>query len=144
METSNAMKVFSYLNDDSWLAKFRYYLTCCQGVNKFKFVRDGVEFDTTVERAPEPEDIIWSNLGVSNGEVRKRKFITYLATLFLLGVSFAAVYGLSQAQINNQNNQILSLVISVIISVINLILVRTLCCYFRGHQKAIDNGEGLH
>ena len=50
--------------------------------------------------------------------------MTYLATLVLLGISFAAVYGRYRAQIDNKNNQILSLVISFIISLINVILLR--------------------
>lgn len=97
-----------------------------------------------VERAPEPEDIIWSNLGVSSGEIFKRKLITYFATLILLGISFAIIYGLSLAQINNENNQILSLAISSVISLINVILVRNYPLICRGHPQAINHVKGLH
>lgn len=75
-----------------------------------------------IERAPEPEDIIWTNLAVPLGEVIKRKVITYTATFILLGISFAIVYGLSVAQINSSGNSILSLVISIFISLVNIIL----------------------
>lgn len=67
METSNAMRIVAMLNDTSLMAKCRYYLTCCQAGNRFTFERNGVEYETVVERAPEPEDIIWTNLGVSSG-----------------------------------------------------------------------------
>ena len=61
---------------------------------------------------------------MSDCEVLKRKILTYTITIILLGVSFAAVYGLSQAQLENESNRALSLVISLIISLINVILGR--------------------
>jgi len=73
-------------------------------------------------RSPEPEDVIWNNLGVPDCEIYKRKFITFLVTFILLGISFACVYGLSLAQAENSGNTILSLVISITISLINIIL----------------------
>jgi len=48
--------------------------------------------------------------------------MTYLVSIILLGGSFGAVYGLSQAQLANATDRILSLVISIIISLINVIL----------------------
>ena len=126
MDSSFAMRVIANLNDPSIMAKFRYYITCCQGGNRFKFTRDGKDFDIDIERAPEPEDVIWTNLGMSLGAIVKRKVITYLVTAILLGVSFAAVYGLSRAQLNNKGNQVISLIISLVISLINVILGRNL------------------
>lgn len=38
--TSNAMKIVTRLNDPSFSSKLRYYLTCCQAGNRFKFVRN--------------------------------------------------------------------------------------------------------
>ena len=52
----------------------------------------------------------------------KRKILTYTITFILLGVSFAAVYGLSQAQLANENDRALSLAISLVISLINVVL----------------------
>ena len=53
----------------------------------------------------------------------KRKILTYFVTFILLGVSFAAVYGLSLAQ-ENETDATLSLIISLIISLINVVLGR--------------------
>ena len=41
MSTSHAVKVIGFLNDSSFAAKARYYLTCCQAGNPFKFTRNG-------------------------------------------------------------------------------------------------------
>ncbi len=73
------------------------------------------------------------NLGVSDFTIITRKLITYIVTLILLGGSFAAVYGLSLAQYNSQQAaaanansgmEYLSIIISVLISLINIILGR--------------------
>lgn len=116
------MRNIATLNDPSFNSKLRYYLSCCQAGNRFKFDRDGKEYNITIERAPEPEDVVWTNLGMSDGEIIKRKLITYLVTIVLLGASFGAVYGLSRAQMATQGNMILSLAISGVISFINVIL----------------------
>ena len=131
------MRNITNLNDPSLNAKLRYYLTCCQTGNRFKFEREGKEFDIQIERAPEPEDVIWTNLGMKFEEIVKRKLVTYFVTLLLLGISFAAVYGLSQAQTSNKGNQILSLIISLVISLINVVIGRNFLHNFRGHPKAI-------
>ena len=64
LETSNAMKIITQLNDPSISSKLRYYITCCQGGNRFKFIRNDEDLGVTIERAPEPEDVKWENLGV--------------------------------------------------------------------------------
>jgi hypothetical protein len=70
-------------------------------------------------RAPEPEDIIWENIGIPDREIRKRKMFTYFITLLLLGVSFGIVYGLTILQLTYENS-ILSIAISLSITVINI------------------------
>ena len=116
------------LNDPSFLSKLRYYITCCQGGNRFKLIKsDGSPGNIEIEAAPEPEDIIWQNLGIPECEILKRKVLTYFVTLILLGASFAAVYGLSQAQLEYENNRALSLALSLVISLINVVLGRKFC-----------------
>ena len=61
------MKIITELNDPSIASKIRYYLTCCQGRNKFRLHRGQEEIKVKIERAPEPEDILWSNLAVPTG-----------------------------------------------------------------------------
>ena len=75
-----------------------------------------------MREAPEPEDIIWTNLGHSKGERTKRRIITYVVTLVLLAISFGVVYGLSALQIKVNNDKALSLLISVVISGFNLLI----------------------
>lgn len=116
------MRIMAHLNDPSISSKIRYYLCCGQIGTRFSFKRAEKEFDIIVERAPEPEDVIWTNLGMSFGALLIRKVITYLVTICLLGASFGAVYGLSIAQIANEGNSIISLLISIVISLINVII----------------------
>ncbi len=49
-------------------------------------------------RAPEPEDVIWTNIGQRNCVTYTKKLFTFTVTLILLGISFAIVYGLSKLQ----------------------------------------------
>lgn len=133
-ETSFAKETVAQLNDPGFLAKIRYYITCCQGGNRFKLLKsDGSTASISIEKAPEPEDIIWKNIGFPDFSLILRKIFTYFITFLLLGLSFAAVYGLSIAQVENTENTLLSLAISVIISLINVILGRNYLFYFRGH-----------
>jgi len=113
------------LNDSSFVGKIRYLLSCCRDGKRFRFFRDSVNHHVKVKKAPEPEDIVWANIGVSDCEKYKRKFITYFATLLLLGASFGIVYSLSIAQQRNPSNSVLSLAISAIISIINMVLLST-------------------
>jgi hypothetical protein len=78
-----------------------------------------------ISPAPDPEDIIWSNIGVSRSEIWGRKLVTYSITALILAISFVITYSLSQAQVSYQGNKLLSVLISVSISVINLIIGRT-------------------
>jgi len=48
-----------------------------------------------VSKAPEPGDILWGNLGITVFEHYKRILITNLATIFLLGICFGIIFGLS-------------------------------------------------
>ena len=67
---------------------------------------------------------------MSDTQVVVRKIITYVVTIILLGISFAAVYGLSVAQVNNAGNTALAFLISMVISIINIILGRTISNYY--------------
>lgn len=58
------MKLITNLNHSSFAERIRYWLRCCTSGNRFRFVRDGVDYKVKIERAPEPEDILWNNLSV--------------------------------------------------------------------------------
>lgn len=54
------------MNPQSIAAKIRYAVSCGRSANYFTLVNDRTNknLSVTVKRAPEPEDIIWSNIGV--------------------------------------------------------------------------------
>lgn len=49
----------------------------------------------SIERAPEPTDVYWENLGVSSIKRCGYMAITYFATLLCLGVVFGVSWGLN-------------------------------------------------
>ena len=49
-----------------------------------------------VVRAPEPSDINWQNMGVSDWTLFKLNGITNLATLFILGLCFGLILAIYQ------------------------------------------------
>ena len=65
-ETNTAAKLFASLNDSSFLSKVRYWMSCCQSQNRFKFYHENTKYSLKIRRAPEPEDIVWTNIGVSD------------------------------------------------------------------------------
>lgn len=88
-----------------------------------------------VDRAPNPNDIKWADLGVSMGVVLQRRVITFFITILLLGCSFGAILGLKVAQYkmtkdSNANDlslssvkfRVLSAAITLIIMAINFAL----------------------
>ncbi len=52
-----------------------------------------------MERAPEPSDVKWENCGASNFEKFKRRFLTTLGTLIILGICFGTIYAMNYAQV---------------------------------------------
>jgi hypothetical protein len=98
----------------------RYYLSCCQNALYFQ-LESKFESKVVVTRAPEPEDIIWDNIGISSCSIYLRKLMTYFVTLLLLGASFGIVYGLTALQ-ETLKNSILSIAISLSITLINIII----------------------
>jgi len=53
-----------------------------------------------------------------------RKGFTFTITALLLAGSFMIVYGLSKAQQSSDNDRVLSIIISLVITVINIVLGR--------------------
>ena len=88
-----------------------------------------------MDRAPNPNDIKWNDLGVSMTVVLQRRVTTFFITILLLGCSFGAILGLKVAQFKmNQNSnskdlnlssvqfRVISVVITLIIMAINFAL----------------------
>lgn len=66
--------------------------------NKFVLTRGDQIINLKIDIAPEPEDIKWMNVGISDCSTYMRKLFTYAFTLCLLGGSFGIVYALSKKQ----------------------------------------------
>jgi hypothetical protein len=121
-ERAKTMTMITRLNDPSFLSLTRYYLTCKKGHHRFLFMRDQNNMHVKIERAPEPEDVIWTNIAVPTSEIVKRKAITFTVTILLLGTSLVISYGLAIAQQNNITNQVLSLAVSICVSFMNIVI----------------------
>lgn len=102
-----------------------------QGLS-YKYLQDGIqrEANVTIYRAPDPNDIIWGNLGATSSERFKKRLITFSITFLLLCCSFGAILGLKIAQyVLYTSNQIeaaglrvISILITLVISGINFAL----------------------
>jgi|JI6StandDraft_1071083.scaffolds.fasta_scaffold16528_5 hypothetical protein len=75
----------------------------------------------TITRAPEPEDIIWENIGLPPAQRFFRKTFTYVISILTLGLSFYIIYKLSEWQYNTASRT-LSILISVFITAVNGLL----------------------
>jgi len=96
-----------------------------------------------VDRAPEPFDVFWENLGLDWWEVAKKRILTNIVSVLLLAVTFGLILGISALQNKIKGNTtsqagitILSAVCSFIVNVINSalgIFIRKLSAYEK-HQ----------
>ena len=82
-----------------------------------------------VERAPEPLDIFWENLGFTWSELFEKRSVSIGASILLLGASFGAILGVKaiqesvkESQGNSAGVQILSVFASYLIVFINGLL----------------------
>lgn len=84
-------------------------------------------------KSPEPDDIIWSHLGVSKAEQLYRRILTFVLTVVALVASFAAIFGIKLLESksnsyyfgNQQSEQLFksyqyfSIIVSLVIALIN-------------------------
>ena len=98
----------------------------------YKYLKNGAPqtSDLVVYRAPDPNDLIWKNLGATASEKFKRRLLTFCATFLLLCLSFGAILGLKIAQyvlytdnkIEATGLRVISILITLVVSTINLAL----------------------
>lgn len=127
--------------DENWSTAFDFSL---KNINRlfssskyYTYHRNGQEFKVAirVDRAPNPNDLDWKDLGVTLKQALTRRAATFFGTIFLLGCSFGAMIGLKIAQYNlNKNNdsndlsvsslrfRVLSIIITLVIMIINFAL----------------------
>ena len=67
-ESNYEKNIFLSMNNSDIASQIRYCMRCFNDSEKF-FVTDheGNYTDCTVSQAPEPEDVIWTNLGRTTG-----------------------------------------------------------------------------
>ena len=78
--------------DDSPFSKFVRWMKkkvcgCCTS--------DHLGSRYSIERAPEPTDVFWENLNIKTHVRYKNVFITYLATLVVIGICFGIIWGIN-------------------------------------------------
>lgn len=121
-DTNIARNFVLYFNDFTILEQIKNIFT---DGNKYTFKRGERVYAPDVEKAPEPEDIIWANIGRTDCNTNLRKLFTFSVTAILLGGCFMIVYGLTRAQQSSNNDRVISIAISVVIAVVNILLGRT-------------------
>lgn len=100
--------------------------------HEYKYERNGIKYTSNlaIYRAPDPNDIIWSNLGATLAQKVRRRLFTYVMTFLLLCVSFGAILGLKIAQymLYSDNSigvvglRVISASIALVIATINILL----------------------
>ena len=130
--------------EENWSTKFDFSLTNLSKLfassKYYTYHRDGVEHKVAirVDRAPNPNDLDWKDLGVTNTTAIQRRVITFFCTILLLGCSFGAMIGLKVAQfkfnlqssgqglsVDSLKFRILSIVITLVIMMINFALSKS-------------------
>lgn len=112
------------------------------GKQKFVYKKNKLE----VYEAPEPNEILWQNLGTSIYTKLWRRFVTYFASVFIVFISFLIVISLKSYQVsakselsNSESNEINvigsnrnSLVISALISISIVLLSQIIILVLSG------------
>ena len=88
-EFSSLKKYYNYI---------KRFLCCDTAINENKLHYQDILL--YVKRAPEPNDVIWENLGFSNAFRFKRRVFTNIATLLVLVVCFIIIFLISYYQVN--------------------------------------------
>ena len=52
------------------------------------------------EKAPDPSDLIWENIGLSPTVHQIKKLVTVIISFLMMGAAFAAIIGLNVLQVN--------------------------------------------
>lgn len=97
MNTHEILGRYEFSSIRKYINMVKRWFCCDQTLNDGKLhFRDQLLY---VKRAPEPNDVIWENLGFSIFFRFKRRFFTNLATLLVLGICFFLNFGISSYQV---------------------------------------------
>ena len=125
-DTIDQRNFFLQKNPNHALNTLKRIFPCYEDPERF-CVSKGSEYFTNIliYPAPEPEDVIWGNIGMNTFELFCRLFFSSIATLVILGIAFVIVYGLSTVQQNEKKRRYISVIISLVISGFNLLIIST-------------------
>ena len=107
------------------------YFLCRWFISKKKKNEFFLKRNINIEVAPEPEDVIFENLQYSSFQRNLRIIFTYFLSFVIIAICLVIILLLNQIQIkkaknSNSNKKLmkygLSLIISVVVSIVNLIL----------------------
>ncbi|CDW71822.1 phage head-tail family partial [Stylonychia lemnae] len=129
LESQKDLQLMINLQDDSLFSLIfswinHLFCSCCQN-------KENVSRNNRFERAPEPTDVYWDNLSVSFFRRVRYIFLTYIATILLIGACFGIIYGINKGKdkLNDQQDSIpystirfLSILCSFIVVFINICL----------------------
>lgn len=105
------------------------FLNCLYKHKTLTYMKQSLEISVT--NAPEPNDVIWENLEVSNSERRIRILEMIFILLLILGMSFGVLlgisYGQSKIKISNWTvKNIVSVVFAIVTSLFNFIITKVM------------------
>lgn len=110
------------------------FLCCCVYSDKKKRMLRRAH-SLIVERAPEPEDVLWENLQYSSTSRFFRMILVYFISLILIGIGFGIILGFNYFQLYADEEgwtsivevkYTISILISLTISIINYLIMRTM------------------
>jgi len=78
------------------MVKFLSRLICCCAQSKSSY-----QYQWEFERAPEPSDIYWENLGTSTGERICRSMWSFMLTAFLILICLGVISAIKSAQMTH-------------------------------------------
>ena len=97
--TQEILERYEFTSMQKYYNYMRKYFCCDKSVNRNKLhYRDTLLY---VKRAPEPNDIIWENLGFSYAFRFKKRVLTNIATLVVLAACFCLICGISYYQVSS-------------------------------------------
>ena len=88
------MDILDFWTDNKVYEFYRKICGCCLGETK-KYKGNPIR----VKRAPEPNDILWENLGYSYGEILKKNIVTAFFTIVVIMVCAGILFGISIGQV---------------------------------------------
>jgi len=114
----------------SLIKNIKFYICCCC-VGKGEKIKFNKLRGINVEDPPEPDDLYWENFRYNSSNRVIRILLVFLASLIIIGISFVIVllFTVWQNKLLDDNKKLnlfvkylLSFIITIVISVLNLVL----------------------